>query len=514
MKHTKTKTTVEVIQLMKYMFIYIITFYMFIYIWRDDPYIKMMGSNFFSVLGSAIATVCLYHAYKKAIGSERLFWCFINLSCLSYFIATVSWSYYNIVLKVNVPFPGLPDIFYLLQPVFILLAILYLIFKNKSIFFSIQLFLDILITMTVVTSLSWYYLIQPIFAKEVATYLFKAVSAAYPIADLGLVFGILRLSIILNNFFYRFQYIFLIIGLILFTIADSLFLYLNSNQSYQTGSFIDPLWILGYFFIAVAGVYNNYQNTKPQQSGINLNRDSNSLLLTNFKDIVLPYISLFVLLIVLSIRIKKIDSIILGSILGIVLLTIRQIFNLLDNKQLFSLLSQSRQSSNSMKLEARTDFLTGLYNRRYIIERLEMLLEQARLHKLVFSLFMIDIDHFKQINDTFGHEAGDVVLQEIAQIMTKNIRFEEVIGRFGGEEFIAIVPEVGLVEAEIIADRLRKQIDTHIFTIGPQNIKITVSIGVSQWSTKNNDDIQSLIARIDKALYMAKEKGRNCTVVL
>ena len=127
---------------------------------------------------------------------------------------------------------------------------------------------------------------------------------------------------------------------------------------------------------------------------------------------------------------------------------------------------------------------------------------------------MLDIDHFKQINDQFGHEAGDDVLQQITQIMLKNTRCEEKIGRFGGEEFIGFLPEVVEEEAVMISERIRKQIVDHTFLIGSQNIKVTVSIGVSQWRPNNNDDVQSLLKRIDKALYQAKDKGRNCTVVL
>ena len=127
---------------------------------------------------------------------------------------------------------------------------------------------------------------------------------------------------------------------------------------------------------------------------------------------------------------------------------------------------------------------------------------------------MLDIDHFKEINDQFGHEAGDDVLQQIAQIMLKNTRSEEKISRFGGEEFVGFLPDVVEKEAEMIAERIRKQIFDHIFFIGSQNIKVTVSIGVSQWNVNNNDDVQSLLKRIDKALYKAKGNGRNCTVVL
>lgn len=510
------------------MMIYITSYYSWIYMWRDDRWMKTMGSDIFAALGAALATVYLYHVYKRAKGAERFFWYYIFLSCLSFFVAELSWDYYELILKVNVPFPGLPDVFYLLQPILILLAILYLIFKKKNIFISIRLFLDIAITMTVATALSWYSFIQPIFAQENVTFVFKTVSVVYPIADLGLIFGILSLNMTSRIFSRNVQYA-LVLGISLLTISDSVYLYLNAKESYQTGSIIDPLWTFALFLIVLAGLYSENQSGKTQTEGTKL--DSDQLRVASVAHIMIPYISLILLLTVMSVRITEIDSIILGSILGIILIIIRQIINLLDYKHLLFLLSQSnqelenskkvleerheclRQSSATMKVEARTDFLTGLYNRRYIVESLDQLLEQAKLHKLDFSLFMLDIDHFKLINDRFGHEAGDAVLQQITQIMLKNTRCEEIIGRFGGEEFIGFLPEVGVEEAEMIAERLRK-IAEHICVIGSQNIKVTVSIGVSQWSTRDNDDVQSLLKRIDKALYRAKDKGRNCTVVL
>ena len=508
---------------------YIISNYGWIYMWQDNQWMKTLGLDIFTALGAAIATACLYHVYKKASEAERFFWFFVYLSCLSSTIAEVSWGYYELVLKVEVPFPGLPDVFYLLQLVFILLAILYLIYKKDNIFISIRLFLDILITMTVAAALSWHFLIQPIFTQEDVTLLFKAVAVAYPIADLGLLFGILSLNATSRTFSRKVQYA-LVIGLSLFGVADCVYLYLNAKGSYHTGSIIDPLWTLALFFIVIAGLYSEEQNGKTQTEGIKLDRDP--IYVASLERIAIPYISLFVLLTVISVRISRIDSIVLGSIFGIVLISIRQILNLLDNKHLLFLLSQSnqkleiskkaleerheslRQTSATMKMEARTDFLTGLYNRRYIEESLGKLLEKTKSHKLYFSLFMLDIDHFKHINDRFGHEAGDAVLQQITQIMLKNTRCEEIIGRFGGEEFIGFLPEVGIAEAEMIAERLRNQIAEHIFVIGCQTMRVTVSIGVSQWSSHDDDDAQSLLKRIDKALYKAKDKGRNCTVLL
>ena len=511
------------------MIIYILSYYSWLYIWRDDQWMKTVGSDFLGFCGFAVATVCLYYVYKQARGTERIFWYLIFLSLLSFIIAQIIWSYYDLILEVKVtPSPGLSDVFYLLQPTLILLSILNIIYKRENIFISFRLFLDILITMTVVVTLSWYFLLQPIFIQESDTLLFKLVALAYPLSDIGLILGVLGLNATSRTFSRNTHYT-LVMGLTLFSIADSAFIYLSTKESYHSGSLVDPLWILASLLIGLAGLYSKNQIGKAEIADI---RHKDIPYVFSFTRSTIPYISMFILLIVMFIRIWKLDSLVMGLIIGIFLISIRQIVNLLDNKRLILLLAQSnleleiskkaledkheflKQTSATIKLEAQTDYLTGLYNRRYIVQSLHSLIEQANLNNLNFSLFMLDIDHFKQINDLFGHEAGDDVLQQITQIMLKNTRCEEKIGRFGGEEFIGFLPEVVEEEAVMIAERIRKQIVDHTFLIGSQNIKVTVSIGVSQWRPNNNDDVQSLLKRIDKALYQAKDRGRNCTVVL
>lgn len=513
---------------MKAMAVFTILYYGWIYFWQADQWMNAIGSDIFTVFGAGISTFLLYQVYKKGKGVERGFWFFVFLGTLSNLIAESIWSYYNLILKCEVPFPGVADVFYLIQPTLILLGILYILCIKENIFFSIRLLLDIIITMTVVTSLSIHFLIQPIFAQGNETFLFKLIAVAYPLVDLGLIFGVLSLNATTRTFTRKVHFP-LIMGLSLYAIADSAYLFLSANERYYSGSLIDPLWTIGLFLIVIAGLHSDIQSSKTPEDST-LKRDP--LLIGSFVSIAIPYVSLFMLFIIMSFKITGIDSIVIGSFLGIILISIRQIIYILDYKHLMLLLAQSnneleiskktleerhenlRQTSDTMKIEARTDFLTGLFNRRYIEESLSKLLEQAKLNDRNFSIFMLDIDYFKKVNDRFGHAAGDKVLQQLTAIILKNTRCEEIIGRYGGEEFIGLLPEVNLEEAEMISDRIRKQIAENIFVIGRQNINVTVSIGVSQWSNNKTEDLQSLIKRIDKALYGAKDKGRNCTVVL
>ncbi len=164
----------------------------------------------------------------------------------------------------------------------------------------------------------------------------------------------------------------------------------------------------------------------------------------------------------------------------------------------------------SRKLErlAHTDLLTGLPNRRYAGQRLKQELTEARRYGRPLSVMILDLDHFKSINDSLGHAAGDEVLRHAAQVMSKALRACDVLARWGGEEFLAILPNTDLAAACALAERLRQTLVKH----QPQGLalkgKVTVSIGVSAYPPAR--DLDSMLHAADGALYRAKEKGRNC----
>ncbi|WP_409370370.1 sensor domain-containing diguanylate cyclase [Lysinibacillus sp. 38-6] len=150
-----------------------------------------------------------------------------------------------------------------------------------------------------------------------------------------------------------------------------------------------------------------------------------------------------------------------------------------------------------------TDKLTGLKNRRFFQEQLE---EQfAFFHQTAkpFSLFILDIDHFKKVNDTFGHQVGDEVLAQLAQILSAHARQEDVVARYGGEEFVVILPETGVHNSLMIAEQLRQAIEVAQWPTG----KITISIGIATVTEKDND--VTILKKADEALYASKENGRN-----
>ena len=162
--------------------------------------------------------------------------------------------------------------------------------------------------------------------------------------------------------------------------------------------------------------------------------------------------------------------------------------------------------SSQLKLYI-TDPLTGLYNRHKMDADLEQELQRTVRYNSVFSVVLFDIDWFKQVNDTYGHPAGDCVLRELAVLLRANLRVTEIPCRWGGEEFLVLCPETYCDEAKALGNRLCSLIENHQFSI---DRRITISVGVTEFS--GNEKINELIKRVDENLYLAKNSGRNTVV--
>jgi diguanylate cyclase (GGDEF)-like protein len=180
------------------------------------------------------------------------------------------------------------------------------------------------------------------------------------------------------------------------------------------------------------------------------------------------------------------------------------------NKQLSHKNVQLNEVMKNLHVNAMTDPLTGLANRRHMTEKIHEEINRFSRTERLFSLILADVDYFKKINDDFGHECGDYILKSVAETMRANIRKHDSLARWGGEEFLFLLPETNLEGSLIIAEKLRKIVEESKIFYEDNKINITMTFGVASFSQSNGMD--GSIKKADIALYKGKERGRNCVV--
>lgn len=175
-------------------------------------------------------------------------------------------------------------------------------------------------------------------------------------------------------------------------------------------------------------------------------------------------------------------------------------------------ITDRKQLEERLKELATVDDMTQLWNRRYFMLACDEEFERAQRYDNVFSFLMVDADHFKAVNDDYGHAAGDAVLVNLAKVMSDSVRKVDFVGRLGGEEFAILLPSTPESEAFLLAERIRQAVESHAADYKGQSLPITISVGVSSYRP-NDQDLDQVIQRADKALYEAKNQGRNQTMV-
>lgn len=165
---------------------------------------------------------------------------------------------------------------------------------------------------------------------------------------------------------------------------------------------------------------------------------------------------------------------------------------------------------------ANTDALTGVMNRRAFMERMEQETVRSRRDKIPLSFILADIDHFKKVNDTYGHQVGDLVLQRFTATVSASMRPYDLIGRYGGEEFVICLPGADGLQAASVGERIRKKVEAMEIMVpdSSKSVSITASFGVTAYSVESRESMDSIIKKADDALYRAKNEGRNrvCTI--
>lgn len=159
--------------------------------------------------------------------------------------------------------------------------------------------------------------------------------------------------------------------------------------------------------------------------------------------------------------------------------------------------------------EQQRDPLTGLANRRVFDGQMAQRVAEFERYGNIFSLLLLDADHFKELNDTHGHQAGDTVLRRLADVLRQTVRESDIVARYGGEEFAVILPETSIDGARWSSERIRKAVEAESVPVGKTDLAVTLSIGAAE--VLSGEDVSELIERADAALYASKRAGRNCS---
>ncbi len=520
---TKTRVRkIAVITLGIYILAYYITIGMFFGRQAD---LSQITSDILSLVGEGAAVLVIAIGLRWQKEKDKIVWIMFLLGIGMNAIGDFIWTMYEIPFKLQVPFPSVCDVFYLLGSVFYLIAIM-LYIRNEKIFDVVRTGFDILITMVVSTTIIFNYVMLPIWNDNTLTSLQKVISLTYPIFDLGYLGGLFSI------FFFsvpksKFNRSNLIISAAFFIwlFADMIYA-IQSGVTYVTGGFLDPLWPVGCWVLALASFHSPYSEKEITEQSDSSRRKQ---LLWKYIRFLIPYLSVAIIITLVSYKYIFKDPLITGSVITVLLIMIRQIFSLMENKRLIRIIQNSNkmleeskseleernimlQELNSLKEhEANTDFLTGMFNRRYINEILKSLPNKNKDNdEMELSVLLIDIDHYKQINDQWGHDIGDNVLQKISYLIKSSIRNADIAGRYGGDEFIVILPNANLRTAEFVANRLKHRTVVEEFLVNDVLLKITLSIGCVSWKGMPKEyDTNAIVAAADKELYMAKEGGRN-----
>lgn len=437
------------------------------------------------------------------------------------------YSVYELLLRWNPPYPSIADVSYLSAYPFFFIGIVLLPGERAAIGTRLQGILDGLIVTVAAATLSWYFILEPAIVRRGATPLSSLVSTAYPLSDLVLVVCVITLGIRVRDTAIRRQVGLLTAGVAIIVATDSGYDYRILHGGYHTGSVLDVSGVMGYLLVGLAAqqlallFLERPEVTQPLPIGAAARWDLVTGWFRNLPYAVLPLVGSLFLVVwhhAHSSDARLTDGVLLGSALLLGLVIVRQGLAVWENRRLqravvadaerLDRLNHELTAANA-RLEglATTDPLTGLANHRAVMAALDQELERGQRYGRPFTIWILDLDHFKAVNDSLGHGAGDATLAEIAQLMRQTARGIDVLGRLGGEEFVAILPEVTADMAGSLAERLRASVAQHTFAVGG-GIHLTCSMGLASYPTHSTGR-DELLELADRALYAAKRLGRN-----
>jgi diguanylate cyclase (GGDEF)-like protein len=426
----------------------------------------------------------------------------LSLGTAGYGLGAGIYAYYDVVLHQS-PFPSWADVGYMVGYVTMMAGILLLPSKPLPGIIRVRVLLDSLIVVAALVTFSWFFSLGPIALDGSQPLLGRSLGAAYPVMDLAMISCVLLLATFSHEPGIRRVRNLLCVGVVTFVVADSGYSYQTLNGSYETGQPLDAGWFLANLLFGQAAFL--VRRLRSNRSAASHKTDEGRG--TSLWRLLAPYALVpAVAALLVYVNQTKASGPLAGGVYGcsgvlVALMMVRQVFAIAENSRLNRFLQEAYRELEAL---ATTDSMTGLANHRVFQERIREEVDHAREDGTPLAFLLIDVDRFKQYNDSFGHPAGDEALKIVASILKENVRTIDLVARYGGEEFAAVLPNTSAVEAILVAERIRQVCEATEFPYR----EVTLSIGVAVGTGEPCD----LVERADMALYAAKHAGRNGVV--
>ncbi|AHM57510.1 signaling protein YkoW (plasmid) [Peptoclostridium acidaminophilum DSM 3953] len=500
----------------------------------------MVVGDFFSLAGDAGALALLVYACRH-VKHNKAYWLMMMLSVLFFFLGDAVWVYHEVLMRQEIPEWSTSYIFYSLNSLFLMLSTIILAFKEKGKWDSLQLLMDSITVLCIFTYISWL-----LFFKGILPSL-KIMSASEWRTVISVMLDFIALSGFLiltvsrsDSIFPRRVYFLLLSGIAIFCVADAVYYHQVLRDSYMSSNIVDLFWYISVLLIGASGYYMQHM----EKGGVHHVHIADAemaavkdhtwimliplgvIFITNYRDFkTIAFFSGLVLLHHLMTRHIKISAqnaklLVHQKELNNSLKVrmeetnqlneqlcekIREIHHLNENLELMIAERTYELKAKNAKLDilANCDPLTCLPNRRNFLRSLDSYLSRAEVSKERFALLFIDIDRFKEINDTYGHSVGDKVLVQASKRMSMSLRSGDFIARHGGDEFIAIIDR--LYEKDDILPvikRIRESFELPLKIEG-HRIQIGLSVGAAVYPYDGTDKI-SLLKCADSNMYLDK----------
>lgn len=493
---------------------------------RSQSYAVYAVDDISTLVAAAAATVGCASAARSSSYARRS-WIFFAIGIGLLTTSEAIWGTYELILRRNVPTPGIADGGYLAGAIVLVVAVLLLpIVRNQAIVITpVRRALDALIAGGSVLAISWALVLQQAFDQGQHSFGQLVVALTYPLSDV-LTVAAVALTLPLTPRRHRPSLMLAGLGLVALSIADSLFSYLTLRGSYVSGTPLDAVYVGGYLLLAAGGWQAVRTRAIERSDRLPSGESAEAISLMPLgravhREQLLPYIPLVLAVVVVlwqgitGSRISQAE--LLTAIAVAILVFFRQYLVLNDNMRLLGDLAQAQEE---LRFQAWHDGLTGLPNRRSFHRGLDAALHRRQSSGSHVIVLMVDVDGFKHINDTYGHQVGDDLLLDLAQRLRGVLRDQDAVARIGGDEF-AVVIEGDAREPEAVSSLVESTARRLVAaggrgtTVQGHRLRVGISIGGTSTALQRSAQVTGaeLVREADVALYTAKGRGRGQAVI-